>query len=98
MKGKVRLVGDFPVTPQGVMAVVANQSLANELLEDGSKIEVRALLIENAATTSGFSWSSSNGPPFKIESGTRVAMSVVVERRRPYTYILPILKSAVGVS
>lgn len=98
MKGVVKSVSEYPVTPEGVMAVVANQSLANELLEGGAKLEVRASLIPNPSTPSGYEWSSSSGPPFKVQSGTRVTLSVVVERRAPITFVLPMLRSMVGIS
>jgi HlyD family secretion protein len=86
------------VTPEAVMAAVANQSLATELLKGGSKLEVRAKLVPNASTTSGFEWSSSGGPPFKVQSGTKVTLSVVVERRAPITFVMPMLKGMLGLS
>lgn len=98
MKAVVGYVGDFPVTFEGVASRVANRDLAEELLSSGSKIEVRANLVPNADTPSGFQWSSSHGPPFMIASGTRVTVSVVVSSKAPYTYILPVIKSTLGVS
>jgi HlyD family secretion protein len=98
MKGSVRVVSEYPVTPEAVMAAVANQSLATELLKGGSKLEVRARLVPNASTTSGFEWSSSGGPPFKVQSGTKVTLSVVVERRAPITFVMPMLRGMLGLS
>ncbi len=98
MKGTVRSVGEYPVTPEAVMASVANVALANELLGDSAKIEVRVALTPNAQAVSGFEWSSSGGPPYKVDSGTRVTVSVVVDRRAPITYVLPIIRGTVGGS
>jgi HlyD family secretion protein len=98
MKAKVASVGDYPVTPEGVMSVVANEALVQELLGGSSKIEVRAELISDKETPSGYEWSSSEGPPFKIAGGTRVNVSFIVDRRAPYTYVLPVIKSTLGVS
>lgn len=98
MKGIVKSVGDYPVTPDAVASVVANSALVQELLGQASKIEVRADLLPMSETPSGFEWSSSMGPPFKIASGTRVTVSVVVDRRAPITYILPIIRSTLGLS
>ncbi|TDI44384.1 MAG: NHLP bacteriocin system secretion protein [Acidobacteria bacterium] len=98
MKGVVQTVGDYPVTPEGALSVIANAALVRELLGTSSKIEVRAALIPSSSTESGFEWSSSGGPPFKIESGTPISVSVVVDRKPPYTYILPIVKSTLGLN
>jgi HlyD family secretion protein len=80
------------------MAVVANDALVRELLGKDAKLEMRAELIPDAETPSGYQWSSSSGPPFRIAGGTRVNVSVVVDRRPPITYVLPIIRSAIGVS
>jgi HlyD family secretion protein len=98
LKAIVTDVGDYPVTPEKVVQVVGNADLARELLGRTSKIEVRFELIADGTTPSGFAWSSSGGPPFRIDSGTRLDAAVVVERRRPYTYVLPTIKGALGAS
>ncbi len=98
MKGEVRSVGEYPVTPEAVLAVVANAALADELLGNAAKLEVRLALEADPKTPSGFAWSSSVGPPFKIDSGTRVTVSVVVDRRAPVTYVLPVIRGALGAS
>jgi HlyD family secretion protein len=96
MKGAVSYIGEYPVTPQGVQAVVANQALAQELLGNSAKLEMRAALARDGGTASGYAWSSSGGPGFKIASGTRVSISVVTERRAPITYVLPTLRKMLG--
>jgi HlyD family secretion protein len=98
LRAVVAEVGDYPVTPERIMQVVGNESLARELLGKTSKIEVRFDLIEATDTPSGYRWSSSSGPPFRIGSGTRLSAAVVVERRKPYTYVLPSIKQAIGTS
>ena len=81
------------------MQVVGNGDLARELLGNNtSKIEVHFELIRDPKTPSGYAWSSSLGPPFLIASGTKLSAAVVVERRKPYTYVLPTIKSAIGAS
>jgi HlyD family secretion protein len=92
MKGTVRSVSEYPVTPDAAMSYISNASLVQELLGSSSKLEMRAALIPDAKAPSGFQWSSSSGPPFKVDTGTRVTVSVVVDRKRPISYVLPILK------
>jgi HlyD family secretion protein len=98
MKATIDYVGEYPVTPQAVQSSVANQALANELIGASAKIEVRAKLTRNGQTTSGYAWSSSGGPSFRIQSGTRVMVSVVVDRRRPITLVLPIIRRTLGAA
>jgi HlyD family secretion protein len=97
MRAKVSNVGQYPVSPELILATTANQALAAQLSEGGAKFEVRAGLVENPKTPSGFTWSSSSGPPFRIVGGTPVTMSVIVDRRAPITYVLPLIRSTLGV-
>ncbi|MGE5244847.1 MAG: NHLP bacteriocin system secretion protein [Betaproteobacteria bacterium] len=90
MRGEVQTVGEYPVTPDAVKSVTANDQLAQELIASGTKIEVHVQLKRDANTTSGYAWSSSGGPPFKIDGGTRLTVSVVVDRKAPISYVLPI--------
>ena len=98
IKGKVAEVGAAPVTLAKMTSDLANQSLAQELYGKVAPIEIRANLATSASTQSGFEWSTSGGPPFAISGNSRINVSVVVERRRPYTYVLPAIKSALGAS
>jgi HlyD family secretion protein len=98
MRGTIKSVGDYPVTPQAVQAKVANQSLVQELVGDSAKIEIGAQLIPDKSTASGYKWSSSSGPPFKIDGGTRITVSVIYERRAPISLVLPIIRGTFGGS
>jgi HlyD family secretion protein len=98
IRAKVTYVGEYPVTPQAVQTVVANQALAQELIGATTKIEVRASLTRDAHTPSGYAWSSSAGPAFRIQSGTRISVAVVVDRRAPITLVLPAIRNTLGLS
>jgi HlyD family secretion protein len=87
---KVGVVGEYPVTSEAVKAVTGNDQIVQELLSSGSKIEVHAVLEPNPKVPSGYSWSTSSGPPFQVEGGTRVTIAVVVARKPPISYVLPI--------
>jgi HlyD family secretion protein len=90
MTAKIGVVGEYPVTSEAVKAVTGNDQMVQELLASGSKIEVHAVLEPNAKVPSGYSWSTSSGPPFQIDGGTRVTVAVVVARKPPISYVLPI--------
>ena len=45
----------------------------------------------------GLKWSSSTGPPKQIGSGALCQSSVVVDLKKPYTYVIPSIKRTLGV-
>jgi HlyD family secretion protein len=96
MRGEISIVGDYAVTADGVRAVVPNDEVIKELLGSNSKIQVKVDLKPDTTTSSGYAWSSSSGPPFRVEGGTKINVSVIVDRRTPISYVLPILKNAIG--
>jgi len=98
MIGEVKAVSDFPMTPQGLEHVLRNQALVSELTGGTAPIEVNVALIPESSTPSGFKWSSSNGPPVKIFSGTICSATITVEVKRPISYVLPILRKTIGVT
>ena len=96
--GEVRTVSEFPVTPEGLRKVLRNDKLVETLMGRSAPIEVVAKLLPDPATPSGYKWSSSKGPPTQVMSGTLATGSVVVESRRPISYVLPVIKRSVGAS
>lgn len=96
MVGKVRSVSNFPVSPEGLRRTLHNDTLAQTLMGKSAPIEIVASLIPDPATPSGFQWSSSKGPPTQIFSGTLATGSVVVESRKPISYVLPLVKKSLG--
>jgi len=90
--GMVTSVSGFPSTPQGMMNTLQNKSLADKFSLGGAPIEVRADLIPDPRTPSGFKWSSSKGPPVKINSGTLCNATVTVDERRPIDLVIPFVK------
>jgi HlyD family secretion protein len=96
MEGTVRMVGDFPVTPDRVQNLVSNPSLAQDFIGTSPKLEMQVALVPDEKTPSGYKWSSSVGPLFKVSTGTRIAVSVVVDQKRPISQVLPILRKTFG--
>ena len=95
--GTVTAVSPFPVTKEGIARVVGNAEVVAALAEQGPVIEVVAALTQNPATASGYAWSSSAGSGVQITPGTTTTGRVVLERRAPMTYLLPILREASGL-
>lgn len=96
--GEVVSVSDYPLTPEGLVRVLRNRTLAQEFSDKTAPIEVVVSLTPDAETPSGFKWTSSKGPPTEVFSGTMCNGSVVVATKKPISYVIPVMKKAVGVS
>jgi HlyD family secretion protein len=97
IKGVVAEVSDFPVTPEGLMRVLRNDTMVSGMTSQGAPIEVKVKLLKDPDTPTGFQWSSSEGPPYPVFTGTLTTGAIVVEKKKPIALVLPIFKSAVGV-
>jgi HlyD family secretion protein len=90
--GTVTYVSDFPVTPQGMQRVLKNEQLVSSLSGDDAPYEIHADLLPDPDNMSTYRWTSSEGPPIRIQSGTVASAGVVVERRKPILMVIPQLR------
>lgn len=97
MLGKVRTVADFPSTTQGMMRILKNEQLVQQLAAGAAPISVQADLIPSADTASGYKWSSPKGPETGIESGTLCSATITVKKQRPISLVIPILSGFLGI-
>jgi HlyD family secretion protein len=98
MRASVRARPDFAASQDYVMSTLRNEAVAKQLIGSGPVFEVRAQLRRNAATPSGFDWSTSEGPPFQIGGGTMVSIAIVVDRKKPITLVMPFLRKTFGIA
>jgi HlyD family secretion protein len=96
MIARVHYVSDYAATPESMLALLQNQQMVRDLAGSTAPIEVRARL-EPAATASGFRWSSDEGPPHAVRSGTLGTVEIVVRTQRPASLVIPLLKKTVGL-
>ncbi len=96
MKAKIGVVGEYPVTAEAVKAMTGNDQLVQKLLAQSTKIEVHAVLEPNPNVPSGYAWTTSTGPPSQIQGGTEVTVAVIVDRKPPISYVLPIFSGSGG--
>jgi len=96
--GEVTAVSAYPVTTDAAANQVGNREMAQVLTGGGNRIEVFAAPGLDAATASGFRWTSGEGPDLAITAGTTAEISVTIEERAPITFVLPILRSWFGAS
>lgn len=98
IRGTVLAVANFPSTKASLMRNFENDSLVTALTSEGAVTEVRVTMRVNPKTPSGFQWSSSEGPPLLLSSGTLCSLQVVTQRQKPLSLLLPFLKGKLGVS
>ncbi|MBD2104013.1 NHLP bacteriocin system secretion protein [Leptolyngbya sp. FACHB-261] len=97
--GRVKNVSSFPVTAQGAVALVGSEAIVKSLMPEGlgAQVEVLTELQEDPSTESGYRWSSSDGPPLQVTSGTTTLVRVKVDEQAPIAYIIPLLRSTTGI-
>ena len=95
--GKVKSVGEFPVTPEGLRRILRNDKLAEELTGKSAVDRDRREPLPGGgharAATAG---PRRKGPPSPVFSGTQSKGSIVVEDKKPISYVLPVIKKSLG--
>lgn len=97
LMGNVLSVSPFPATAQGMQAVLGNSQLVQALLAGGAPIVIRAELLQNPSTPSGYRWSGGKGPEIILTSGTLCDTSIVVREQPPLTLLIPAFKDYTGL-
>ena len=89
LMGHVTAVSPVPVSPERVILVVGgNLSLADYFLTQGPVLEVTVELEPDAATPSGYAWTTGQGPPDPVTPGTLCEVSVVLSDAPPLQRIV----------
>jgi HlyD family secretion protein len=97
MLGTVTFVSDYPATSRGMMQTLKNDQLVEALSGGGAPYEVHAALTVDPNTASRYRWTSSEGPPVRVHSGTLAAGQVIVETQRPIAKVIPLLRRWTGI-
>jgi HlyD family secretion protein len=97
MIGTVSNVSEFPVTPQGMTAVLHNDQLVKLFSKDGAPYAVSVLLDQDASTPSGYRWAVGKGPQVHLTSGTLAQAEITTRNRRPLDLVVPLLRKLTGI-
>jgi HlyD family secretion protein len=97
MLGRVTYVSDYPATSRGMLRVLKNDQLLRALAGGDAPYEVHADLVIDEHTASKYKWSSSQGPPLSIQSGTRATAEITVATHRPIEMVLPLVREYTGL-
>jgi HlyD family secretion protein len=96
LSSMITSVADYPSTDQGLMRVFGNEKLVQQLTGTHPPIQILAALQPSPENPSGYVWSTRQGPPFSIQSGTLCSASITLSSRRPITLVIPVLKKFFG--
>ena len=97
MTGTVVNVSEFPMTPQGMSAVLHNDSLVKLFSHDGAPYAVTVDLERDPTTRSGFHWAVGKGPDIRLTSGTLAQAEITTRNRRPLDLVVPFIKKLTGL-
>ncbi len=96
MLGRVEAVAEVPSTTEGMMRVLQNRQLVQQLSHSYAPFEVLVKLERDPSTRSRYRWSSSAGPDVEINVGTLCSGDVITTHERPIDLAFPFLKRLVG--
>lgn len=96
MMGRISSVSGYPVNEQDIRNMVGSDKLASQFTADTAVLEVNVDLVPSDKTVSGFKWSTSEGPPVRIESGTLCSGDVIIGKTRPIEMVIPALGKLLG--
>ncbi|MEU7555922.1 HlyD family efflux transporter periplasmic adaptor subunit [Streptomyces sp. NPDC044571] len=89
LRGRVKAVGRTPQTGAQLTGFLGDSRLAAQFTRQGNPVAVLVELERSSATRSGYRWSSSDGPPYAVDSATPVTGAVRLAAQRPVDWLLP---------
>ncbi|MCU0241316.1 MAG: hypothetical protein MUF51_02705 [Vicinamibacteria bacterium] len=96
--GEVEWVASYPSSPDDMREKLKNDALVQTFAGSGPVYEARVCLTADPKNkANGLKWSSSRGPNQPIGAGSQCMASMVVDQRRPFTYIVPSVKRTLGL-
>ena len=99
INGEVISIRQLPVNDQALVKRLGMESLLDAVRVEprGPLIEVNTTLKRDSTTISGYDWGGGRGPEIQITAGTPTEVRVLVEERRPISYVIPILRDLTGI-
>lgn len=89
LRGHVKSVDRAAQSAQAIAAFLGDSQLGEQFTAQGRPVAVLVRLDKDAATRSGYRWSSADGPPFRLASMTMATGSIRLADQRPVDWLLP---------
>lgn len=90
--GRIQDVSQYAVSEQVMGSLLHNANLVHFLSNNQPVTQVIAFPILNPQDPTGYQWTSNQGPPVKISTGSVGEIKVVEESLHPIYYLLPLQK------
>ena len=99
IEGEITKVNVLPIRDDAVIKRLGVKSLLQSVRgpQAAPLIEVSTSLQRDPNTVSGYDWGGGEGPDIQITAGTTTNVRVLVEERRPISYVIPILRDLSGI-
>ena len=97
MLGKVLSVSESPLSPTAMNVLLRNDALVKDFTSQGAAYVVSVEIEKDAATPTGFRWTSQQGPALTLGSGTLFDAKITLRQRRPIALVIPALRRWIGV-
>ncbi|MEV0371286.1 HlyD family efflux transporter periplasmic adaptor subunit [Streptomyces sp. NPDC050636] len=89
LRGHVQAVGRTAQTRRQITGFLGSSQLGEQFSQKGQPVAVLVRLDRSAGTKSGYNWSSSDGPPYAVDSMTPATGSVRLAEQHPIDWLLP---------
>lgn len=96
LRGRVQTVSSYPSSINSMMRILQNQQLVNEIIKDGTQVEIMGELNVDNETVSGYQWTTKAGPNFKLQPGTICKVEIQIEEKKPIDLMIPYLRKKLG--
>lgn len=97
LTGELVSVSDFPVSSDGIRAIVDNPGLVESFVQAGPPFLARVRIDRDPSSTSGYHWTSSKGSDLALSAGTLASVEVETATERPIDMVIPLLKEWTGL-
>ena len=97
--GTILTINPLPISKEDLFTKFANDSIVSKIHNSKSEpvIQITTTLDKDKDSISGYDWGGGKGPNLNLTSGTMTDISVIVEKRKPITYVIPLLRDLTGI-
>ncbi|MFD8546536.1 HlyD family efflux transporter periplasmic adaptor subunit [Streptomyces sp. NPDC059649] len=89
LRGRVKAVGRTAQTRQRIGAYLGSSQLGEQFSKTGPPVAVLVQLDRAPRNRSGYAWSTSDGPPYAVDSMTLASGAVHLAAQHPIDWLLP---------
>jgi HlyD family secretion protein len=96
--GTIVSISEFPITPQGMQAMLHNDTLVQRFSKEGAPYAAVVRLERNEESFSGYRWAVGSGPSIRLTSGTLARAEITTREQRPIDLVVPLMKRLTGLA